>query len=65
MTQDEVIALMKSSKSASEWNDNCDKVKAACKGYPDFWYGAVIASGLANMIFGKFGGDSGIRFTSL
>lgn len=50
MTEQEVIALMKTSKSEKEWNANCDKVKAACNGYPDFWYSAIILSGLAAQV---------------
>jgi hypothetical protein len=51
MNEQEVVALMSSSRSEVEWNDNCDKVKAACHGYPSFWYGAVIMSGVyANAI---------------
>jgi hypothetical protein len=46
-TRDGVAALMRSSKSEEEWNANCDKVKAANQGYPDFWYATVILSGLA------------------
>lgn len=46
MNQQQVEELMKSSKSAKEWNDNCDKVKRACGGYPTFWYAAIIRSGL-------------------
>ncbi len=46
MTQDEVVALMKSSKSEAEWNANCDAVKRACGGYPEFWYAAILASGI-------------------
>ena len=36
MTQQDVVDLMKSSKSEDEWNANCDKVKAEFGGYPDF-----------------------------
>lgn len=46
MTEAEVVALMESSKSEDEWNDNCDRVKRACGGYPSFWYKAIIISGL-------------------
>ena len=46
MNKDEVVKLMESSKSESEWNLNCDKVKKACKGYPDFWYEKVVLSGV-------------------
>ncbi len=53
MTQQEVVDLMKSSKTEHEWNENCDKVKAAFRGkYPEFWYGAIIQSGvLGSMSF--------------
>lgn len=47
MTEQEVVSLMSSSTSEDEWNDNCDRVKAAFgNDYPDWWYGKVIASGV-------------------
>ena len=46
MNEQQVIDLMKSSKSEAEWNANCDKVKADCGGYPDFWYRAIMMSGI-------------------
>lgn len=46
MTQSEVEALMRSSKSEAEWDTNCAKVKKACGGYPSFWHPAIIQSGL-------------------
>ena len=46
MTEQQVVELMRSSKSETEWSSNCDKVKVACGGYPPFWYGAVFLSGL-------------------
>ena len=55
MNKQQVIALMESSKSASEWDANCDKVKKACNGYPPFWFCEIIASGLANRVMAKFG----------
>lgn len=42
----EVIKLMESSKNAEEWNANCDKVKKANCGYPDFWYTSIVLSGV-------------------
>ncbi len=45
-TKEGVAQLMKDSKSETEWNDNCNKVKAANGGYPDFWYSTIILSGL-------------------
>lgn len=47
MTEDQVVNLMKSSKSEQEWNSNCDKVKKAFGGdYPDFWFKSIILSGV-------------------
>jgi len=46
MNEQEVVKLMKTSKTEEEWNNNCDKVKKACDGYPPFWYQAIILSGL-------------------
>lgn len=47
MNQEQVVSLMESSKSEDEWNDNADRVKAECDGYPHWWYGAIVVSGLA------------------
>jgi len=58
MDEAEVVALMESSNSPQEWDANCDKVKAACNGYPSFWYGAVIMSGVHNRTRAKWG-DTG------
>jgi len=55
MTKEQVVDLMKSSTSENEWNNNCDKVKAAFGGYPSFWYSAVIMSGVLNKTRQKFG----------
>lgn len=53
---------MESSRSKVEWNANCDKVKAACDGdYPDFWYRAILQSGLARRVSAKFGEDDPIH----
>ena len=41
-TKDGVRELMESSKSEVEWDDNCDKVKAANDGYPSFWFREII-----------------------
>ena len=49
-TAEGVAALMRQSKSETEWNDNCDKVKRANGGYPDFWWTTVMVSGLANAV---------------
>lgn len=57
MTEEQVVALMGSSKTETQWNDNCDKVKAACDGYPEFWYKAVILSGLCDKTLGPGASD--------
>ncbi len=61
MEKQEVIDLMRSSKSKQEWNANCDKVKKACGGYPDFWYPEVIATNLCDQTLGT--GASTINVT--
>ena len=55
MSEDEVVALMKSSKSESEWNRNCDTVKAKCGGYPAFWFARIVASGLLSQVSSSWG----------
>lgn len=42
MDKNDVIKLMRSSKSEKEWNENCDKVKEEFFGYPDWWYETII-----------------------
>lgn len=63
MTELEVVALMESSKSEGEWNINADKVKAACGGYPEFWFAAILKSGLASRVCGSFGSDADIHIS--
>lgn len=55
MTEDEVKALMESSKSESEWNANCDKVKRACGGYQEFWFPLIVMSGLLARVRASWG----------
>ena len=57
MTKEQVVTLMKSSSNGQEWDANCDKVKAACNGYPDFWFETIVMSGLLKQV-GKAWGDS-------
>ena len=43
----DVRDLMASSKSEKEWNENCDKVKAANnRKYPFKWYVEIILGGV-------------------
>jgi hypothetical protein len=50
MSESEVVQLISRSKSEAEWNDNCDRVKKECGGYPSFWYVAIIMSGLLSRV---------------
>ena len=61
MTKKEVLSLMGSSKTESEWNLNCDKVKEAFGGYPSFWYSEVILSGLCDKTLGENSSDIKIK----
>ena len=52
---DNVRNLMASSVSKKEWTENCNLVKAANGGdYPDFWFAAVIRSGISAAAESKF-----------
>lgn len=61
MDKDQVSALMESSQTEQEWNNNCDKVKKACNGYPNFWFEVIIMSGLAGRVTARFGKDDKIH----
>ncbi len=54
MSEEEVKALMESSKSEAEWNANCDLVKKKCGGYPGFWYSLIVLSGLSARVQSKW-----------
>ena len=64
MSEQEVVALMESSKSEAEWDRNADEVKKKCGGYPSFWFPAIIMSGIASRVAASFGGDADIHITS-
>lgn len=53
-TPEGVKALMESSKSETDWNANCDAVKAANAGYPLFWYQLIIMGGVLNSVRAKW-----------
>lgn len=65
MTRDEVVTLMKSSATEAQWNANCDKVKAACGGYPPFWFEVILRSGVARETMASWGGTDQIRVVPL
>ena len=50
MTPEELRKLMGSSRNEQEWGDNCDKVKAECDGYPDFWFETIVLSGFMHKV---------------
>jgi hypothetical protein len=56
MTEEQVVALMSGSKTASEWNANADRVKKSCNGYPSFWYRSIVLSGVLTDTLGKDAG---------
>lgn len=64
-TKTDVVALMQSSQSEREWNSNCDKVKAANGGYPDFWFASIVLSGVARKTAAGWGGDDRIRVSTV
>ena len=58
-TPEGVAALMRTSKTESEWNANCDAVKEAHafegrSTYPSFWWATIMQSGLASEVTSKF-----------
>lgn len=65
MSESEVVSLMESSRTAEQWDANADKVKAACKGYPEFWWPAVVQSGVMRRTAAKFGATDEIRIQSI
>lgn len=62
--KERVVALMESSRSEQEWNDNCDAVKAEFGGYPNWWYPTIIMSGVLKRVSARWGGDDQIRISS-
>ena len=55
-TVEGVKSLMTTSKNEKEWNENCDKVKAANLFNPDthFWFAEIIHSGLLGRVKSKW-----------
>ncbi len=65
MTEEEVVALMKSSTSEYEWGANVDKVKAAYDGYPPFWFDAIVRSGVAQETAASYGDIAEIQIFAI
>ena len=59
MTEEQVVALMRSSNSAEEWRSNTNKVKEAYGGdYPEFWHAAMLlppSNSVAMETYAKWG----------
>ncbi len=63
-TPEGVVAHMSESTSRDDWNKRCEEVVAANEGgYPNFWFGTVILSGLVDETLGP--GSSDIKITSI
>ena len=56
-----IVALMLSSRSEKEWNDNCDAVKAEFGGYPRWWYETIIMSGVLPRTAARWGDNGKIK----
>lgn len=54
MNEYQVVELMLSSTTEKEWANNCDKVKDHFNGYPDFWFSAIIQSGVLGLVTNRF-----------
>ena len=52
-----VKSFMSQAVSEQDWNDRCDRVKAANGDCPDFWFGAIVLSGIAQTTMAKMRGD--------
>ena len=63
MDKQQVIDLMRTSKSEAEWNDNCRKVKEVFGGYPSFWWPTIVQSGIMKDVFSAWGGNDQINIT--
>lgn len=54
-TSQDVVKFMSAATSENDWNDRCDKVKAAFGGdYPDFWFFDIVMSGVVTRTKAKW-----------
>lgn len=49
-----VVAYMSAAKSEKDWNERCDEVKRQNAGYPNFWFAAIVLSGVAHQTASKW-----------
>jgi len=62
---DAQVALMASSNSAADWQNNLEQVQKEHDGqYPDDWYAKIIESGLVRRVATKFGQTGDIAIIS-
>lgn len=60
MTETEVVELMESCQTSAEWRAACNRVKAVFDGYPEFWFTAIVQSGIAGRVARRWGGTDKI-----
>lgn len=59
------LEILEQCQSAKEWNDACDKIKAARNGeYPNDWWSVMKLSGRMDKIFTRWGSDSSLKVES-
>ena len=57
--------FMRQSTSEEDWNRRLGQIKASCGGYPEWWYGAVVSSGLITQVAEQWGGSGQIEVVGL
>ena len=57
-TEQDVVEYMSLARSEHDWNARCDAVKEANNGYPQFWFVAIVPSGVAGKTAANFGGSA-------
>lgn len=66
MSEQEGVALMETSKNSEEWNANCSAVRRACGGqYPEWWFRAIVQSGLSARVTARWGSDDQLHVTKI
>lgn len=59
------LEMLDQCQSSKQWNDACDKIKAARNGnYPDDWWAVMKLSGKMDEILARWGSDSSLKVES-
>ena len=59
-TEQGVVSYMRAATSENDWNVRCNAVKQANDGnYPEFWYVAIVQSGVFHQKASEFGRSDG------